>query len=109
MLNCLSGLDNVDRGTIRVGGRDISAMSDADRTRDRASSMGFVFQAFNLNPVFSATENVELPLLLAGASPRAAREAAEAALGRVGLAHRLGVRVDRAPIARSHPSEDVRT
>jgi putative ABC transport system ATP-binding protein len=89
MLNCLSGLDDIDRGTILVGGRDISAMSDAERTRHRASSMGFVFQAFNLIPVFSATENVELPLLLAGASPRAARDAAEATLARVGLAHRL--------------------
>ena len=89
LLNCLSGLDDIDRGTILVGGRDIAAMSDADRTRHRASSMGFIFQAFNLIPVFTATENVELPLLLAGRPAREARQAAEATLDRVGLGHRL--------------------
>ncbi len=89
LLNCLSGLDDIDRGSILVGGRDIVAMSDADRTRHRASSMGFIFQAFNLIPVFTATENVELPLLLAGTPAREARRAAEATLERVGLGHRL--------------------
>jgi putative ABC transport system ATP-binding protein len=89
LLNCLSGLDDIDAGTIFVGGRDITKMSDADRTRHRASSMGFIFQAFNLIPVFTATENVELPLLLAGAPARDARKAAEATLARVGLGHRL--------------------
>jgi putative ABC transport system ATP-binding protein len=89
LLNCLSGLDDIDRGTIFVGGRDIAAMSDAERTRHRASSMGFIFQAFNLIPVFTATENVELPLLLAGTSAREARQSAEATLTRVGLGHRL--------------------
>jgi putative ABC transport system ATP-binding protein len=89
LLNCLSGLDDIDEGTILVNGRDISAMGDGERTRHRAESMGFIFQAFNLIPVFTAIENVELPLLLSGSSPRDARAAAEATLLQVGLADRL--------------------
>ena len=89
LLNCLSGLDNIDAGTVRIGGRDLFAMSDAERTEHRATSMGFVFQAFNLIPVFSAVENVELPLLLAGKRPKIARCDAAAMLDRVGLGHRL--------------------
>ena len=92
LLNCLSGLDDIDAGTIEVDGVDITGMSDAARTRHRAASMGFVFQAFNLIPVFSAVENVELPLLLAGRSAREARTAASTTLDRVGLGHRLGHR-----------------
>ncbi len=88
LLNCLSGLDDIDGGTVQVEGRDLFAMSDADRTRHRAHSMGFIFQAFNLIPVFSAVENVELPLLLRGSSSRVARELALAMLDRVGLGHR---------------------
>jgi putative ABC transport system ATP-binding protein len=89
LLNCLSGLDDIDDGTVLVGGRDIVSMSDADRTRHRAGSMGFIFQAFNLIPVFTAVENVELPLLLSGTAPREARAAAAATLERVGLGRRL--------------------
>jgi putative ABC transport system ATP-binding protein len=92
LLNCLSGLDDIDRGTILVDGHDLGAMSDAERTRHRAAAMGFVFQAFNLITVFSATENVELPLLLAGAPASEARAAAQETLVRVGLGHRLGHR-----------------
>ena len=92
LLNCLSGLDDIDAGTVRVGGRDLFAMSDADRTMHRARAMGFVFQAFNLIPVFTAVENVELPLLLGGESPKPARERAEEMLGRIGLSHRAGHR-----------------
>src|SRR3954447_16909483 len=73
LLNCLSGLDDIDAGRVLVQGQDIQAMSDADRTRQRATSMGFIFQAFNLIPVFTATENVELPLLLAGVGAKDAR------------------------------------
>jgi putative ABC transport system ATP-binding protein len=62
LLNCLSGLDDIDGGRVTVAGRDLFAMSDADRTEHRARSMGFVFQAFNLIPVFTSVENVELPL-----------------------------------------------
>lgn len=88
LLNCLSGLDSIDGGTVVIEGRNIHALSDADRTRHRAERMGFVFQAFNLIPVFTAAENVELPLLLAGAAPNEARGRAEQTLERVGLGHR---------------------
>ena len=88
LLNCLSGLDDIDAGTVVVDGHDLFAMKDAARTEHRAKAMGFVFQAFNLIPVFTAAENVELPLLLTGVRPRAARERALAMLDRVGLAHR---------------------
>lgn len=89
LLNCLSGLDSIDAGTVHIGGRDLFAMSDAERTEHRATSMGFVFQAFNLIPVFSAVENVELPLLLAGKRQKVARSEAAAMLDRVGLGNRL--------------------
>ena len=92
LLNCLSGLDDIDSGTVTVDGRSIHELSDADRTKHRASAMGFIFQAFNLIPVFTATENVELPLLLAGADPKRARQAAHETLERVGLGHRLNHR-----------------
>ena len=89
LLNCLSGLDGIDHGKVMLGGESIHEMSDARRTRHRAESMGFIFQAFNLIPVFTATENVELPLLLAGKPAKTARAAAVETLGRVGLGHRL--------------------
>ncbi len=92
LLNCLSGLDDIDAGHVRFDGRILHEMSDLERTRERASTMGFVFQAFNLIPVFSAAENVELPLLLAGVSPKSARRQAESTLDRVGLGHRTGHR-----------------
>jgi putative ABC transport system ATP-binding protein len=92
LLNCLSGLDDIDGGRVVVDGRDLFAMSDGDRTEHRAHAMGFVFQAFNLIPVFSAAENVELPLLLTGVLPRQARARAVEMLERVGLAHRVGHR-----------------
>src|SRR5918995_2704874 len=88
LLNCLSGLDDIDGGQVLVDGRDLFAMSDHERTEHRAHSMGFIFQSFNLIPVFTAVENVELPLLLAGTAPGSARKKAEATLERVGLGHR---------------------
>ena len=88
LLNCLSGLDDIDAGRVLVGGRDLFAMRDADRTEHRARSMGFVFQSFNLIPVFTAAENIELPLLLVGTDRREARERALAMLARVGLTGR---------------------
>ena len=88
LLNCLSGLDDIDAGRVLIGGRDLFAMSDADRTEHRARSMGFVFQSFNLIPVFSAVENIELPLLLVGTDRREARRRAMAMLARVGLTGR---------------------
>jgi putative ABC transport system ATP-binding protein len=89
LLNCLSGLDDIDEGSVVIGGEDIHRMTDARRTKHRASTMGFIFQAFNLIPVFTATENVELPLLLAGVGVKEARRAAIETLERVDLGHRL--------------------
>jgi putative ABC transport system ATP-binding protein len=89
LLNCLSGLDEIDAGTVHVDGQDIHAMPDAKRTEHRASRMGFVFQSFNLIPVFTAAENVELPLLVTGTKAKDARRKAEEILEVVGLAHRL--------------------
>lgn len=88
LLNCLSGLDDIDRGSVILDGTGIHSLSDAKRSRNRAEEMGFIFQSFNLIPVFSAAENVELPLLLAGVRPSHARRRAEETLARVGLGHR---------------------
>ena len=85
LLNCLSGLDHVDRGQIWLEGKDLAKMDDKTRTRYRATRMGFVFQVYNLLPVLSAVENVELPLLVAGVRPKAARQKALAALETVGI------------------------
>ena len=87
-LNCLSGLDEIDSGEVLIEGVDIHRMPDAKRSRYRAERMGFIFQSFNLIPVFTAAENVELPLLLAGKEPSVARRRAEETLERVGLGHR---------------------
>ena len=92
LLNCLSGLDDIDEGAVVLDGEDLHRMSDARRTKHRAATMGFIFQAFNLIPVFTATENVELPLLLAGSAPKEARRSAIETLERVGLGHRLNHR-----------------
>jgi putative ABC transport system ATP-binding protein len=94
LLNCLSGLDEIDDGRVLVDGLSIHELSDKERTRHRAREMGFIFQAFNLIPVFTATENVELPLLLAGVHEHDARTRARETLTRVGLGHRL----DRRPM-----------
>jgi putative ABC transport system ATP-binding protein len=92
LLNCLSGLDDIDGGTVIVDGLNIHEMSDAKRSRHRAEKMGFIFQSFNLIPVFTAAENVELPVLLAGESPGDARSRAEETLERVGLGERKNFR-----------------
>jgi len=85
LLNCLSGLDEFDSGTVTIDGVDISRMSDDRRSDLRARSMGFIFQTYNLLPVLSAVENVELPLIVAGVRPKEARARALEALERVGL------------------------
>jgi len=94
LLNCLSGLESIDGGEILVGGADLAALSDNDRTEYRARSMGFVFQAFNLLPVLSAVENVEIPLLLLGVGTRETRARAVETLELVGLGGRAGHRPD---------------
>ncbi len=81
----LSGLDDLSDGEVRVDGESIGGMSDRRRTRFRAEKMGFIFQSYNLIPVLSAIENVELPLLVAGKKPKKARQWALDALEMVGL------------------------
>jgi putative ABC transport system ATP-binding protein len=95
LLNCLSGLEQIDGGRILVDGKDLYELSDDDRTEYRARSMGFVFQAFNLLPVLSAAENVEIPLLLLGERPKQARRRAVEMLGEVGLAERADHRPEQ--------------
>jgi len=73
LLNCLSGLDRVDDGEVLIDGTPLSKMSDDERTVYRATRMGFVFQFYNLLPVLSAVENVELPLLVSGVKSGEAR------------------------------------
>jgi putative ABC transport system ATP-binding protein len=86
LLNTFSGLDDLTEGRVVVDGAPIHEMSDRKRTRYRAEKMGFVFQFFNLLPVLSAVENVELPLLVAGVKPGHARKRAHESLAQVGLA-----------------------
>ena len=85
LLNVLSGLDDLTRGQVVIDNATIHTMSDRKRTRYRAEKMGFIFQSFNLLPVLSAVENVELPLLMAGVKPGNARRRAQEALALVGL------------------------
>jgi putative ABC transport system ATP-binding protein len=85
LLNCLSGLDDTTSGKVYIEGVDLARMKDDERTEYRAKYMGFVFQFYNLLPVLTALENVEMVLLLAGVRGSQARERAQAALDRVGL------------------------
>ncbi len=85
LLNCLSGLDDITKGKVAIEGVDLATMSDDQKSGFRARRMGFIFQAYNLLPVLSAQENVELPLLLAGVSEAEARKEALSALKMVGL------------------------
>ena len=90
LLNCLSGLDEISAGEVLIHGQPLSQMSDYDLTALRGSQLGFIFQSFNLLPVLTAVENVELPLLMAGTPPREAREKALEAMEAVGLGNRDG-------------------
>jgi putative ABC transport system ATP-binding protein len=90
LLNCLSGIDEIDEGQVLIEGVSLAELPDRARTRYRAERMGFVFQFYNLMPVLSAVENVEMALLLAGHPPRAARQRALEALDLVGLVDRAG-------------------
>jgi len=88
LLNCLSGLDQIDAGDVVIEGVSLARMSDHDRTAYRGRRMGFVFQFYNLLPVLSAVENVEMPLLVARVPGRQARAKAMDALTLVGLGER---------------------
>ena len=85
LLNCMSGIDEPTDGRIMIEGTDLASLDDNSKTSYRAHRMGFIFQFYNLLPVLSAVENVELPLLVSGTSSHDARERAVAALRRVGL------------------------
>ncbi|HEX6487373.1 MAG TPA: ABC transporter ATP-binding protein [Candidatus Dormibacteraeota bacterium] len=80
LLNCLSGLDVIDRGTIKIAGQDLSELTDNQKTDFRAREMGFVFQTYNLLPVLTGLENVELPMLVGGVKPSLARKRAQEAI-----------------------------
>lgn len=90
LLNLIAGLDTASEGTLRVAGQDINAMSDGQRAKWRAETIGFVFQTFNLMPVLTALENVELPLLLTKLGSAERKKRAQTALRVVGLEDRMG-------------------
>ncbi len=85
LLNCLSGLDDLTSGRVKIEGISLESMSDRDRTEYRAKRMGFIFQSFNLLPVLTALENIELPLLISGRDQKKARARALEMLNVVGL------------------------
>lgn len=92
-LNCFSGLDEISRGKVTLEGVDIHALKDAARSEYRARRSGFVFQSYNLLPILSAVENVEMPLLIGGLSLRESRKRAVEILKDLGL----GDRIDHRP------------
>lgn len=95
LLNILGLLDRPTSGTYRLDGSDVSGLDDNTLTEQRQEHIGFIFQSFHLIPRLSALENVELPLLLAGAPVKARRERAREVLDSVGLASRLHHRPDQ--------------
>ena len=88
LLNCLSGIDDINEGDIDIDGVSLRDMDDNTRTDYRAKQMGFVFQLYNLLPVLSTVENVELPMLISGVKSAEARQRALEVLAMVGLADR---------------------
>ncbi len=91
-LNCFSGLDDITKGVVTVEGTNIHTMPDAKKSEYRARRTGFVFQSYNLLPILSAEENVEMPLLIAGRPAKEARAEARAILTQMGLGDRVGHR-----------------
>jgi len=89
LLNLIAGIDRVDSGTITVGGIDITSLSETELAQWRSTNVGFIFQFYNLIPVLTAFENVELPLNLTGLSKKERKEHVEMALRLVNLSHRM--------------------
>jgi len=89
LLNLIAGIDKPDSGTLHVGGVDITTLGEAELAAWRSRNVGFIFQFYNLMPVLTAFENVELPLLLTDLTARERREHVTAALGMVGLSDRV--------------------
>jgi putative ABC transport system ATP-binding protein len=88
LLNLIAGLDVPSGGSVRVADAEISRMSEAERTKWRSRNIGFVFQTYNLLPVLTALQNVEMPLLLTNLTGAERKKRAETALKVVGLADR---------------------
>jgi len=115
LLNLIAGLDKPDSGILKVGGTDIALLSEGDLADWRAANIGFIFQFYNLMPVLTAFENVELPLLLTQLSFKERRERAELALAMVGLSDRMehypselsGGQQQRVAIARAFITDPV--
>jgi putative ABC transport system ATP-binding protein len=113
LLNLLGGLDKPTSGTVKVGGAELSAMSNSQLSRWRATHVGFIFQFYNLLPVLTARKNVELPLLLTNLSSKERRKRADIALSIVGLSDRAkhypremsGGQEQRVAIARAFVSD----
>ncbi|MBP1697035.1 MAG: transporter ATP-binding protein [Deltaproteobacteria bacterium] len=89
LLNLIAGIDKADSGTIKIGGVDITLLSETELAEWRATNVGFIFQFYNLIPVLTAFENVELPLNLTGLSKKERKEHVEMALRLVNLSHRM--------------------
>src|SRR5262245_12095679 len=89
LLNLIAGLDRPTRGSLRIDGRELADYSESELDRWRNRSIGFIFQFYNLIPVMSALENVEIPLLISDYGADERRDRCEAALRIVGLADRL--------------------
>jgi putative ABC transport system ATP-binding protein len=90
LLHLIAGLDRPSSGSAKVAGKDLSSMSDGDLAKFRAQTVGFIFQAYNLMPVLTALENVELPLLLTNLPGAERKKRAQTALRVVGLEDRMG-------------------
>ena len=88
LLNCIAGIDRPTSGTVTVGGTEVTSLSEGALAKWRSRHVGFIFQFYNLIPVLTAVENVELPLLLTNLSKKQRRERARTALGVVGLTDR---------------------
>src|SRR6476619_4103034 len=114
LLNLIAGLDKPTSGSVRVGGAEVSAMTAAQLAEWRSRNVCFVFQSFNLLPVLTAFQNVELPLLLTRLSKREREERVRIALGVVGLDDRMshyprqlsGGQEQRVAIARAIVTDD---
>ena len=89
LLNLIAGIDKADSGSIKVGGVDITGLNETELAKWRANHVGFIFQFYNLIPVLTAFENVELPLLLSGLSKKERRAHVEMSLRVVNLADRM--------------------
>ena len=115
LLNLIAGIDKPDSGVLKVGGTDIALLSEGELADWRAANVGFIFQFYNLMPVLTAFENVELPLLLTQLSFKERRERVELALVMVGLSDRMehypselsGGQQQRVAIARAFITDPV--